>query len=66
MTFYPIRVHSSTESSKVGRFDFGVRSGDHVSTFYDPMLGKIIVHANDREEARTKLVGCLEELRLRN
>ena len=42
---------------KEGRFDFGVRSGDYVSTFYDPMLGKIIVHANDRDEARTKLIG---------
>ena len=49
---------------KAGRFDFGVRSGDHVSTFYDPMLGKIIVHANDRDEARTKLIGCLEELKV--
>ena len=48
-----------------GRFDFGVRSGDHVSTFYDPMLGKVIVHANDREEARIKLIGCLEELKVR-
>ena len=47
-----------------GRFDFGVRTGDYVSTFYDPMLGKIIVHANDREEARTKLIGCLEELKV--
>ena len=28
------------------------------------MLGKIIVHANDREEARTKLIGCLEELKV--
>ncbi len=49
---------------KEGRFDFGVRSGDYVSTFYDPMLGKVIVHANDREEARTKLIGCLEELKI--
>ena len=49
---------------KEGRFDFGVRSGDYVSTFYDPMLGKVIVHANDREEARTKLIGCLEELKV--
>ena len=48
----------------VGRFDFGVRSGDHVSTFYDPMLGKVIVHANDRDEARSKLIGCLEELKI--
>ena len=49
---------------KEGRFDFGVRAGDYVSTFYDPMLGKVIVHANDREEARTKLIGCLEELKI--
>tara|TARA_B100000575_G_C23043842_1_gene600788 strand:- start:66 stop:1202 length:1137 start_codon:yes stop_codon:yes gene_type:complete len=49
---------------KLGRFDFGVRSGDYVSTFYDPMLGKIIVHANDRDEARTRLVDCLEELKV--
>ena len=49
---------------KAGRFDFGVRSGDQVSTFYDPMLGKVIVHANNREEARTKLVCCLEELKV--
>ena len=49
---------------KKGRFDFGVRSGDYVSVFYDPMLGKVIVHANDREEARTKLIGCLEKLKI--
>ena len=49
---------------KEGRCDFGVRSGDFVSTFYDPMLGKVIVHAHDREEARTKLIGCLEELKI--
>ncbi len=49
---------------KKGRFDFGVRSGDYISTFYDPMLGKAIVHANDREEARTKLIGCLDELKI--
>mgnify|MGYP003311714039 FL=1 len=28
------------------------------------MLGKVIVHAHDREEARTKLIGCLEELKI--
>ena len=49
---------------KEGRFDFGVRSGDYVSTFYDPMLGKVIVHANDREEARSKLIRCLAELKV--
>ena len=39
-----------------GRLDLGVRSGDQISTFYDPMLGKIIVHGDNREKARTHLI----------
>jgi acetyl/propionyl-CoA carboxylase alpha subunit len=33
------------------RADLGVASGSHVGRFYDPMLGKLIVHAPDRERA---------------
>ena len=46
----------------VGRLDLGVRSGDQISTFYDPMVGKIIVHGDSREKARTKLVECLKDM----
>jgi acetyl/propionyl-CoA carboxylase alpha subunit len=33
------------------RADLGVDAGSHVGRFYDPMLGKLIVHAPDRERA---------------
>ena len=48
-----------------GRLDLGVRSGDQISTFYDPMIGKIVVHADDREKARLKLVECIKELNVK-
>ena len=47
------------------RLDLGVRSGDQISTFYDPMIGKIVVHADDREKARLKLVECIKELNVK-
>ena len=33
------------------RDDFGVEQGDEVTPFYDPMIGKMIVHKATREEA---------------
>ena len=33
------------------REDFGVEQGDEVTPFYDPMIGKMIVHRSTREEA---------------
>ena len=47
------------------RLDLGVRSGDQISAFYDPMIGKIVVHADDREKARLKLVECIKELNVK-
>ena len=46
----------------VGRLDLGVRSGDQINTFYDPMLGKVIVHGENREKARANLVECLKDI----
>ncbi len=43
------------------RVDSGIRSGDVVTPFYDPMIAKIIVHATDRDLARTRLAAALEE-----
>ena len=48
-----------------GRLDLGVRSGDKISAFYDPMIGKIVVHADDREKARLKLIECIKELNVK-
>ncbi len=43
------------------RVDSGVREGDEVSVFYDPMLAKVIAHGADREQARRRLARALEE-----
>ena len=37
------------------RIDTGVRQGDEVSVFYDPMIAKIIVWGEDRSTALTRL-----------
>ena len=41
------------------RFDDGVTSGSTVSTFYDPMLSKVIAHAPSRTEAALRLTSAL-------
>jgi 3-methylcrotonyl-CoA carboxylase alpha subunit len=33
------------------RIDSGVREGDTISPYYDPMIAKLIVHGRDRDEA---------------
>jgi len=42
------------------RVDHALESGQVVSTSYDPMLGKVIVHAETREAARRALVRALD------
>jgi 3-methylcrotonyl-CoA carboxylase alpha subunit len=43
------------------RVDSGVAEGDSVSPFYDPMLGKLIAWGENREQARLRLLGMLDE-----
>ncbi len=46
------------------RIESWVERGTTVSTFYDPMLAKLIVHAPDREAAVTALQAALDDTRL--
>ena len=46
------------------RNDFGVREGSRVTIHYDPMLGKLIVWGQDREQALRRLGRALDELRI--
>ncbi len=46
------------------RLDTGVREGDAVTPFYDPMIAKLIAHGATREEAATKLARALESFRI--
>jgi len=43
------------------RVDAGFRAGDEVTHFYDPMLAKLIVHAEDREAAIRRMRAALRE-----
>ena len=43
------------------RIDHGVREGQLISPFYDPMLGKLIAHGATREEARRKLLRAVQD-----
>jgi 3-methylcrotonyl-CoA carboxylase alpha subunit/acetyl-CoA/propionyl-CoA carboxylase biotin carboxyl carrier protein len=46
------------------RVDAALESGQVVATNYDPMLGKIIVHAATREAARRRLMQALDDTAL--
>jgi 3-methylcrotonyl-CoA carboxylase alpha subunit len=41
------------------RVDTGVRSGDEISAYYDPMIAKLIVHGADRAAALTRMRAAL-------
>ena len=43
------------------RVETGVRQGDRVTPFYDPMIAKIITWGDDREAARNRLAGALAD-----
>ncbi|KXF78250.1 3-methylcrotonyl-CoA carboxylase [Paramesorhizobium deserti] len=43
------------------RIDAGVREGDAIAPFYDPMIAKIIVHGKDRGTALSALGAALRE-----
>ncbi len=55
-------VHTWAPAAGAGvRVDHGIRSGQAISSFYDPMIAKVIAHGRTREEARRRLVRALEE-----
>ena len=46
------------------RIDASIFAGQEIKLFYDPMIGKIIAHGYDREDATARMVRALMELRL--
>jgi 3-methylcrotonyl-CoA carboxylase alpha subunit len=44
------------------RVDAGVREGDAVTPFYDPMIAKLIAHAPTRAQALARLAGALDRV----
>jgi 3-methylcrotonyl-CoA carboxylase alpha subunit len=52
------------ETSKHVRIDTGVRQGDEVSVYYDPMIAKLIVWDETRDKALQRLTKALSEYHL--
>ncbi len=62
--FLPQAGRATTVSWPSGpdvRVDHALETGDVVSTAFDPMLGKVIVHGSERETARHRLVAALDD-----
>jgi 3-methylcrotonyl-CoA carboxylase alpha subunit len=56
-------LQAPQESDHV-RVDTGVRQGDEVSVFYDPMIAKLIVWDENRDKALARLTKALKEYRI--
>ena len=55
------RLHSFLVPTGEGiRNDVGVREGDYVTPYYDPLLAKLIVHGSDRNTAIKRLQAALD------
>lgn len=48
--------------SEGARLDFGVKQGDVVTPFYDPMIGKVITYGKTRDEAIEKMKETLAKM----
>ena len=46
------------------RVDTGVRQGDEVTVYYDPMIAKLIVHGADRDSAIKRMLNALADLKI--
>ena len=45
------------------RWESGVEQGDDVTPFYDPMIAKIVLRGENRDEARTELIQACHQVR---
>jgi propionyl-CoA carboxylase alpha chain len=54
-----VRAYELAEGDGI-RWDNGVRAGDEISPYYDPMLAKAIAWAPTRAEASARLAGALQ------
>lgn len=51
-------------NSEFVRIDTGIAQGDEISPYYDPMIAKLIVHDDNREQALSRLQQALEQFHL--
>lgn len=54
-------VHRKPPPASTVRIDSGVREGDTISPFYDPMIAKLIVWGSDRDAALQQMHTALQQ-----
>jgi len=58
---FPAHASFSGGQNVITRVDSGVRQGDAITPFYDPMIAKLICWGSDREQALKHLAQALED-----
>ena len=57
----PVPYPHADEPEAEVRLDIGVREGDEVSVYYDPMIAKLVVWGDDRAEAARRMQDALAD-----
>ncbi|MER8415991.1 acetyl/propionyl/methylcrotonyl-CoA carboxylase subunit alpha [Mesorhizobium sp. M1329] len=60
-TLHHLKFPQPSPEGATMRIETGVRAGDAISPFYDPMIAKLIVHGKDRRAALTALGAALSQ-----
>lgn len=56
------KIHLLAEPTGSGiRVDTGIKEGDEITSFYDPIMAKLVTWGNSREEARKKMIQSLKD-----
>lgn len=58
LSYLALPPHTAFANGDI-RVDGGVRMGDTITPFYDPMIAKLIVRGADRDQARARIVQAL-------
>jgi 3-methylcrotonyl-CoA carboxylase alpha subunit len=54
------RLHRLSFPREAARIDTGVREGDTITAYYDPMVAKLICHGATRDEALARMAAVLD------
>ncbi|AZO09073.1 acetyl/propionyl/methylcrotonyl-CoA carboxylase subunit alpha [Mesorhizobium sp. M3A.F.Ca.ET.080.04.2.1] len=61
-TLHHLKFPDSAPDGAALRIETGVRAGDTISPFYDPMIAKLVVRAPDRASALAALIKALAQM----
>ncbi|MFC3322245.1 acetyl/propionyl/methylcrotonyl-CoA carboxylase subunit alpha [Mesorhizobium cantuariense] len=63
-TLHHLKFPDAAPEGATMRIETGVRAGDAISPYYDPMIAKLVVHAKDRQAALEALGAALARIEI--